>query len=206
MTVIHLDRREPGLVLEDIMAEFENGRPVILPTDTLYGIGAPISDHSALRRIFELKSRPLELTLPIALGNLKMVDETALVRSWQRSTLGENLPGPVTFILEARENLDPLVVRNGTIAVRVPGHPLFIPLTTLAGPIALTSANRHGGSEFLNASEIDREWAGELLIIEDDTALAGKASAVLDITRELPTVLREGNLNMDELMGEKHGG
>jgi L-threonylcarbamoyladenylate synthase len=205
LTVLHFDRKEPEEVLEAIVGEFKKGSPVILPTDTLYGIAAPVSHRIPLLRIFELKGRPSELTIPVALGNLPMVDDVAVVRRWQKSILREHLPGPVTFVLETGAGLDPLVVRDGTIAVRVPRHPLFIPLTSITGPLGLTSANRHGGPEILEASKLDREWVGDLLIIEDDKALSGKASTVIDITDEVPSILREGNLNIYELMGGPHG-
>ncbi len=206
MTVLHFDRKGSDKVLGSISREFEKGDPVVLPTDTLYGIGAPISNHRALERIFDLKRRPRDMTLPMAVGNLPMVDDVSMIHRWQKSTLRGHLPGPVTFILEAREGLDPLVVRDGTVAVRVPRHPLFIPLTTMFGPIALTSANISGGAEILNASGIDREWGGRLLVIEDDRALSGRATTIIDLTDEVPSIIREGNLNIDELMGDEHGG
>ncbi|MGA1820759.1 MAG: L-threonylcarbamoyladenylate synthase [Thermoplasmatota archaeon] len=193
-------------VLDRVEEEFSGGRPVIVPTDTLYGLAAPLRNIRSVEMIFELKQRPREMTLPIAVGNLPMVDDIAIIRRWQKDPIRKGLPGPFTFILEVKADLPDLVVRDGTIAVRVPRHPIFIPLTSRVGPLALTSANRHGAGNILKAAEIDQQFNGKLLVVEDDRALSKSASAIIDLTDETAAVLREGNLNMDELMGGDHGG
>jgi L-threonylcarbamoyladenylate synthase len=75
----------------------------------------------------------------------------------------------------------------------------------MCGPLVLTSANIHGGSEILEAERIDEQFGGEILVMEDDAALSGEGSTMIDLTEEIPVVLREGNLNIDELMGGDHG-
>jgi L-threonylcarbamoyladenylate synthase len=205
VSILHYKDEDQERVIEAVIAEFETGKPVILPTETLYGIGAPIANTKDLERIFELKQRPRELTLPVAVGNLPMVDDIAVIHRWQKNSLRDGLPGPVTFILEAKGITDTLLIRNGTIGVRVPRHPLFIPLCSIVGPLGLTSANIHGGPEIHMAEDIDEQFNGELLVVEDDHAIGGKGSMIIDLTEEIPTVLREGNLNMDEFMGGHHG-
>jgi L-threonylcarbamoyladenylate synthase len=192
-------------VIEAVIAEFGAGKPVVLPTETLYGIGAPVENNRALERIFELKRRPKELTLPVAVGNLPMVDDIAIIHRWQKNSLRDGLPGPVTFVLEAKDITDPLIVRNGTIGVRIPRHPIYIPLCSRTGPLGLTSANIHGGPEIHLADDIDRQFNGDLLVVEDDLSIGGQGSTVIDLTEEIPIVLREGNLNIDEFMGGQHG-
>jgi L-threonylcarbamoyladenylate synthase len=205
VSIIRYRDEDQEQVIETVIVEFEAGKPVVLPTETLYGIGAPVSNSKAVERIFELKQRPHDLTLPIAVGNLPMVDDIAVIHRWQKNSLRDGLPGPVTFILEAKGITDPLLVRNGTIGVRVPRHPLFIPLCTKVGPLGLTSANIHGGPEIHLAEDIDQQFKGELLVVKDDRAIGGKGSTVIDLTEEIPTVLREGNLNIDEFMGGQYG-
>lgn len=205
MSILHFDRRDPEKVIPELTEEFEKGLPVVMPTETLYGIGAPISNNSAVRKIFDLKARPMDLTLPVAVGNLPMVDDIAVIHRWQKNTLREHLPGPVSFVLHARNIADPFFVRNGNVAVRVPRHPLFIPLCSRTGPLVLTSANVHGSSDILKAERIDEQFGGEILVIEDDRSLSGKGSTIIDLTDEIPAILREGNLNIYELMGGDHG-
>jgi L-threonylcarbamoyladenylate synthase len=205
VSILHYDRRDPDRVIEAVIGEFEQGTPVVLPTETLYGMGAPISNKDAIENIFTIKERPQVQTLPVAVGDLHMIDDIAIIKKWQKSSLRDNLPGPVTFVLGAKNSSDPLVIKNGTIAVRVPHHPLFFPLCSNVGPLGLTSANIHGGTELQTANEINDLFNDQLLIIEDDASIGGSGSSIIDLTREIPTVLREGNLNIDEFMGENHG-
>jgi L-threonylcarbamoyladenylate synthase len=205
VSILHFDRKDPENLITDLINEFDKGLPVVLPTETLYGIGAPISNTDAVQKIFDMKKRPRDLTLAVAVGNLPMVDDLAVIHRWQKNTLRENLPGPVTFILNVKSLSDTSFVRKGTIAVRVPRHPIFIPLCSKVGPLVLTSANLHGDPDVHKAELIDKQFGGEILVIEDDGSLSGCGSAVIDLTEEVATILREGNLNIDELMGGDHG-
>ncbi|MFW3145234.1 MAG: L-threonylcarbamoyladenylate synthase [Thermoplasmatota archaeon] len=205
MTVISWNREDQTVIVEEILLEFWKSRPVILPTDTIYGIAAPVSSPGTLEAVFKIKNRPKELTLPVAVGALYMVDEIARVHRWQKTTLRDNLPGPVTFVLEAKEDLDPLVVRKGTIAVRVPRHPVFIPLCAEAGPLGLTSANLHGSENIITAEELDDQFRGDLLIIGDNDSISGSPSAIIDLTDRNIRMLREGKVNIHDIMGETNG-
>ncbi|MFO8052057.1 MAG: L-threonylcarbamoyladenylate synthase [Thermoplasmatota archaeon] len=205
MTVIRWEREDTGPVVERIVHEFEEGRPVILPTETLYGIAAPISSGRAMRTIFKLKKRPEEMTLPVAVGALHQLDALVRIHRWQKTSLRSNLPGPVTFIMESKQKLPPEVEREGTVAVRVPRHPVFLELTKKCGPLGLTSANLHGDDEIMKAGDINDLFRGELLVVEDDATLGGEASAILDITEKTPRILRKGNVFIEGPMRDEHG-
>ena len=100
MTILKWDRRSSDEVIEEIKRSFNDDLPVVLPTDTLYGIAAPAVNRRCLEAVFRMKERPSKLTLPLAVGNLPMVDEIAVIHRWQKDTLRRGLPGPVTFVLE----------------------------------------------------------------------------------------------------------
>ncbi|MGA1865955.1 MAG: L-threonylcarbamoyladenylate synthase [Thermoplasmatota archaeon] len=199
------DPEHIDLLLDRVQGEFTGKKPVVLPTDTLYGLAAPISSIKAMKEIFRIKNRPFENTLPLALGNISMIDEIALIRGWQKDILSRGLPGPVTFIVEMKGSMMDLISRGDTLAVRVPDHPIFHPVTERFGPVALTSANLHGSKDLMTAKEIDLQFNGDLLVIEDDISITGTASAIIDLTHDVASVIREGNLNMQEFMGEAHG-
>ncbi|MDG6225772.1 MAG: L-threonylcarbamoyladenylate synthase [Candidatus Thermoplasmatota archaeon] len=192
MTVIRWDATDPDRVLDAVLKEYSAGRPVVVPTDTLYGLSAPISNPDALMYIFQVKGRPLDMTLPVAVGDLSALEELAHLELWKRDHVHSRLPGPYTFILRSRSPLDRLVSRNNTVAVRIPAHPLFRVLCSKVGPLALTSANPHGECDLTRADDIDSMFGGDLLVIEDDRSLSGAASAMLDLTGDRPLLLRPG--------------
>jgi L-threonylcarbamoyladenylate synthase len=154
-----------------------------------------VSCPEAVKRIFDIKDRPLHLTLPIAVGDVEMLLGLASADGWRRERIESLLPGPYTFVLRARVIADPRVVRDGTVAVRLPAHPLYPRLTRRFGPIALTSANPHGGDDILTAALLDSLYGRAVTIVSDDAAVRGSPSEIVDLTGDRPKVLRSGNLN-----------
>jgi L-threonylcarbamoyladenylate synthase len=195
MAVLSFRRVGAEMAVSEIASAFFKGDPVVIPTDTLYGLAAPVSDRDTVERIFRIKNRPISMTLPIAVGDISMLLAICEADGWRLERIRELLPGPYTFVLRAKESSDPLIVRDGTVAVRIPDHPLYSILTREVGPVALTSANPHGGPSIVRAEELDRLYSGKILVLEDDERISGAASEIVDLTGELPTVLRSGSLN-----------
>ncbi len=185
---------------------FAISMPVVLPTDTLYGLAAPISDEKALEKILDLKGRPRDATIPIAVGSVGSIAEISKVTKGQMDLLKRALPGPVTFILVAKQGLSDIVTRGGTVAVRVVDHPIFGPLCGSFGPVALTSANLHGSNPLLRSDDIEGYLGtSDILIVEDDDHVSDKPSTIIDIISGEPRVLRKGKININELLGETDG-
>ena len=182
-------------IIRTLQAAFGRGEPAIVPTDTLYGIAAPVDNDVAIERIFRLKGRPRSMTLPIVLGDPGKISDLAYVDGWRREFILTHLPGPYTLILRTKNMTDPLLVREGTVAVRVPDHPLFLRLTEAVGPVAMTSANPHGSPDILSAAELDVLFTGSLSVVEDDRSISGAASEIIDLTGDSPRVLRPGKIN-----------
>ncbi len=196
----------PDLTLSLVRDAFAESMPVILPTDTLYGLAAPISDERALERILELKGRPRDVTLPIAVGSIDMIAGISEVTGGQMSLIKRVLPGPVTFILVAKPGFSDIVTRRGTVAVRVVDHPIFVPLCGSFGPVALTSVNRHGSKPLLRSDDMRGLLEiSDILLVEDDDHVSDLPSTIIDLTSGEPMVLRKGKINIDELMGDTDG-
>ncbi len=204
--MISWDGERPDETISLVGERFGISMPVVLPTDTLYGLAAPISDGKALEMILDLKGRPRDVTLPIAVGSVGSIDEISEVTGEQMDIIERVLPGPVTFILLAKQGFSDIVTRRGTVAVRVVDHPIFPPLCGSFGPVALTSANLHGYDPLLGSDAIETFLDGsDILIVEDDDHVSDKPSTIIDLTSGNPRVLRKGKINIDELMGEIDG-
>ena len=185
------------------------GGVVAYPTDTLYGLGADITQPAAVEQVFDIKGRPHGMPLPVLLPNpeaLSMVTDDVPPLAW---TLARRFwPGPLTLVVPRASRVPAIIAARGwTIAVRVPDHPVPRELARLLGsPITGTSANLSGGPSPHTAEEVRRQIGDRVdLIIEGGPPPDGRASTVLDITQSPPRILRLGAISW-EMLEEAWGG
>ena len=179
------------------------GGVVAYPTDTLYGLGADITQPAAVEQVFEAKGRPHGMPLPVLLSDvdaLSMVSDDVPPLAW---TLARRLwPGPLTLVVPRASRVPAIIAARGwTVAVRVPDHPVPRELSRLLGaPITGTSANLSGGPSPHTAEEVRRQLGKNVdLVIEGGPPPDGRASTVLDITQTPPRILRLGAISWKDL-------
>jgi L-threonylcarbamoyladenylate synthase len=172
------------------------GGLVVYPTDTLYGIGADATNHSAVERIAALKEKPGPFSAII--GDITQLQEYALVPDEITIKLEGMLPGPYTILLLPRfpESLSSLVVSvEGKVGFRIPNHP-FVQSVCRAGitPVISTSVNRTTQNPLQDPDEIEDQFSDYIDLLVDDGKLApSQGSTVLDTTREPWRILRQGD-------------
>lgn len=184
------------------------GEAVVLPTDTVYGVGARPDLRSATERIFELKRRPRDLTLPVLVA--ETTDAAAVARLDERAVrLAERFwPGALTLVLprsSASTGWD-LGAHRDTVGVRVPAHPVAAALLARTGPLAVTSANVSGRETPTTCGGV-REALGEAVAVYlcAGAALEPVPSTVVELVEEEPRILRAGALPVEELLAAIHG-
>lgn len=175
------------------------GGVIIYPTETLYGIGVRYDRVESLKRIFEIKKRPEEKTFPLIvnLNHLSLlVDE---IPPLAQKLIQKYWPGPLTIILPAKKELPEEIVKNGTVAVRMPGQSFALELiNSSAFPITATSANISGYPPADDISAVLKYFKDEDVdLIIDGGKLLGIPSTIIDVTAEPPKILREGALKVD---------
>jgi L-threonylcarbamoyladenylate synthase len=179
------------------------GRLVVFPTDTVYGLGASVNIPRAVGRVFALKERPLNMALPLLLADISQISEVAESVPPIAWLLAEKfLPGALTIVLHKSKSVPGIVTGGGrTVAVRVPAHPVPVSLARgLGAPIVGTSANLSGKPSVLTADEVYSQFGDRIgLIIDGGRCPGGKESTVIDVTGEVPAVLREGAISREEL-------
>ncbi len=179
-----------------------SGGLVIYPTDTLYGLGANALDKNAVKKVFEVKNRPPDMPIPVAVSSIEMLKEYAVMGENDVEFAKRFLPGALTLILK-RKNLPDIISPNtDTVALRIPKSDITLKLIKYAGvPITTTSANISGEKPPLTAREAYRALKDikDIDIILDGGPLKMRVpSTIFDLTQL--KILREGQISKDLLI------
>ncbi|WAX56722.1 L-threonylcarbamoyladenylate synthase [Jatrophihabitans cynanchi] len=179
-----------------------SGQLVVLPTDTVYGIGANAFDPVAVADLLAAKGRGRDMPVPVLVGSWSTIDGLVNVVTDQARALIEAFwPGGLTLVVTHAPSLDwDLGDARGTVAVRMPLHPVAIELLEATGPMAVSSANRSGQPAATTAEEARAQLGDDVaLYLDGGPAEAGIASTIVDVTAEVPRVLRAGAVSIESL-------
>lgn len=178
------------------------GELVVLPTDTVYGLGADAFDPQAVAGVLRTKGRGRNVPVPVLVGSWSTLDGlVTVVDDRTRSLVEAFWPGGLTIVVRYAPSLSwDLGDADGTVGVRMPLHPVAIELLEMTGPMAVSSANRHGAPPAQTAAQA-RDQLGEdvSVYLEDGPVAVGVASTIVDVTGPHPRVLRLGAVSLDEL-------
>lgn len=182
--------------LDKAVAALTAGRPVVFPTDTVYGIGVAVGLASTPRALYEAKRRDEGKAIPWLVGNVGALTFYGCdVPAWAQAAAEKFWPGPLTIIVKAASNV-PAAFRaeDGTIALRMPDNEVALSLIKRVGfPLATSSANLQGEPPAQAFSELNPELLALVAAaLRDDAPHSGVSSTVLDCTQGEPRILREG--------------
>ncbi|HAS09684.1 MAG TPA: threonylcarbamoyl-AMP synthase [Acidimicrobiaceae bacterium] len=198
MTAPVLAADDPGAV-ERAAKSLLGGGLVVLPTETVYGLAALASDPDATRALFERKGRGAAVPVAVLCADADQALALAEAASpLARALAAAHWPGPLTMVLPRRAGLPwALGEPTHTIGLRCPDHDLVRALAARVGPLATTSANRHGQPTPASATEAAEQLLGPVDLVLDGGALTGMPSTVVDLTGARPRVLRQGAVDID---------
>lgn len=187
--------------LAEACRQLESAQVVAVPTDTVYGLAADPRRAGATGRVFELKRRPADVGLPLLVGDPAQVLELAgKVTLAARRLMSRHWPGALTIVLPRSASLvAELGGDTATVGVRCPDHAFMRELCHRLGPLAVTSANRHGEPELRTAAQVLEVFGEKLGLVVDGGNCAGAPSTVVDCTESAPRCLREGALPWEEV-------
>ena len=185
-------------MLDDAVAALAAGEPVVIPTDTVYGIAVVAQDPAAAARLFEIKQRPSDAALPVLVADAEQAFSLCGdVPDLARRLADRHWPGGLTLVLPRRPglHLDLGGADDGTIGVRVPDHQVPVELARRVGPLAATSANLHGRPTPATAEGVVEQLGGAVRTVVDGGPCEGAPSTVVAISAAGDlTVLREGRI------------
>jgi L-threonylcarbamoyladenylate synthase len=176
----------------------QRGLLVGFPTDTVYGIGADPFNRDAVARLFEVKQRDLGSPIPLLGADAEAFAGLAVLEGLSGIDPTLHWPGGLTVVVPKSVDAPPWIGdERGTVAIRVPDHPVALELLRAAGPLAVTSANRSGEAPARTADEARFALGyGAAVYLEGDARL-GEASTVVDLSGPHPVVLRQGPVRLD---------
>ena len=166
---------------------------ILIPTETFYGLAADPSDSVAVGRIAEAKGRPPEMAVPVLVADWQQLESLVLVPERYRVRLSRIWPAALTVIL--RTHAEVAAGREGTLAVRIPGHAMLRALLYRIGPLTGTSANRHGRPPTMSVADALASLANPPdLVLDGGPTSGGLPSTLVDLTADEPHVLRRGEV------------
>ena len=193
----------PDREIERAARLIRDGGVVAIPTDTLYGLAADAFNAEAIERVFAIKERPEGLALPVLLADLEQLSVVARELPEAASALAQEYwPGPLTLIVRKVPGLPTrLTAGHDTVAARVPAHPVPRELARRLGrPITGTSANISGVPDPSTLDELRRQVGRRVdCVIKAGPAPAGTASTIVDLTSDVPQLIREGAIPFAEI-------
>jgi tRNA threonylcarbamoyl adenosine modification protein (Sua5/YciO/YrdC/YwlC family) len=188
--------------IAEAVSAVRRGELIVLPTDTVYGVGADAFVGPAVTALLEAKGRGREMPPPVLVGSVRAA--TALVDdlgTYGQDLIDEFWPGALTLVCRANPNLMwDLGETKGTVAVRMPMHELAVEVLKETGPLAVSSANLSGHPPARNADEAEK-MLGDSVSVYLDGGVSGHAdpSTILDLTGPVPRVLRAGAIPLDKI-------
>jgi L-threonylcarbamoyladenylate synthase len=199
------DCSDPASRAEGIAAAalaLRNGKLVVLPTDTVYGIGADAFYPSAVTSLLDAKGRGRDMPPPVLVGTVRAA--TALIEDlgpYGKDLIDEFWPGGLTIVCRAARTLSwDLGDTRGTVAVRMPLHPVALELLKETGPLAVSSANRTGQPPATSAADAEQQLGDAASVYLDGGPCARDVpSTIVDLTGSVPRLLRAGAVSVGQL-------
>ena len=186
------------------ISALKGGRLVVLPTDTVYGIGADAFDGAAVAALLAAKGRGRDMPVPVLVGSWHTIDGLVYsVPESARQLIRAFWPGALSLVVQQAPSLQwDLGDAQGTVMLRMPLHPVAIELLREVGPMAVSSANISGRPAAVTAADA-REQLGDLVevYLEAGPSARGAASTIVDLTGAQPRILREGPVTSAAIAG-----
>ena len=181
----------------------KNGGIVIFPTETVYGIGTNGLDENAIKKLYEVKQRPINKPISLLVNNIEMVEKIAKnITEVEYKLMERFFPGPLTIILEKRDIIPDILTSNtNTIGIRMPSGEIAKKLIEFAGvPIATSSSNISGKPSGTNITDIKKDFKGKVdCFIDNGESELGIPSTVIRIIDDIPHILRQGAISEEEI-------
>ena len=179
----------------------EESKVIAFPTETVMGLGVFYDDYSAYQLLNKIKGRPEDKPYTLMLGSTEHIDKYAYLNERERRIINKFMPGSITILLKAKENVPNYVTHNtGIIGIRVPNLKEIQDLLIYCEkPLLVPSANKSGEKPALTSYEVKEIFKDELGYILEGKAEGGVPSTIVDLTGEQVKIVREGPISLKDI-------
>jgi len=202
MKIVKTDSKNYRKIIELVEKLIREGKVLVCPTDTVYGLIADATNKKAVDKIFKIKKRPRNKPIPVFIKDLKTAQKLALINKNQEKFFKKAWPGKITVVLKRKEGKQIYGIDKKTIALRVPNYKLVnILLKKLKCPLIGTSANISGKPASTEIKEVLKQFtlrrgSGQEkyqpdLVISAGNLPKSRPSLVIDLTKDPPKILRK---------------
>ena len=187
---------------KQLRESLDNGEAIVLPTETVYGLFAKAMDESAVNHVYELKNRPIDKAMNLNVASYEdILSYSKEQPKYLKQLYDAFLPGPLTIILKANDQV-PRWINSGlaTVGFRLPNHPVTRELIQSEGPLIGPSANKSGKASGRYFDQIRAQFDFQVTGYQDDDALLGVDSTILDLSVSPAKILRQGKITKEDLL------
>ena len=190
--------------LKEIARTIRQGGIAVFPTETVYGIGTNGLKENSVKRLYEVKQRPLNKPISLLVNGINMINEIAQeITDLEKALIKEFFPGPLTIILKKKDTVPNIVTANSNmVGVRMPSNEIALKLIEYTGvPIATPSANMSGKPSGTNMEDIMKDFEGKVdYFIDDGPSKIGISSTIVQVIDGVPHILRQGKITEEQIM------
>ena len=192
----YINLKEPAQIIQE-------GGIVIFPTETVYGIGVNGLNETAIKKLYEVKQRPINKPISLLVNSIEMIEKVAKdITEIEYDLIKRFLPGPLTIVLK-KKDIVPDIVTAGfdTIGIRMPENEIALKLIEYAGvPIATPSANISGRPSGTNLKAIMKDFNDKVdYFIDGGISNIGVASTIVQVVNDNPYILRKGKISEEQI-------
>jgi len=195
MQILKINPDNPqGRLINKVVEALIKGEVIAYPTDTVYGIGCDLFNKNAIDKVYRIKGKQRNKPLSFICSDLSDISQYAYVQDYAYKIMKRLLPGPYTFILAATKLVPKTVMtKQKTVGIRVPENNICLEIVkNLGHPIINTSITRDEDQLFEDADSIREIYGHQLAYIIDGGRIMAEHSTVVDLTGDVPVILREG--------------
>ena len=201
---MYIDLKEKDFTkLEEPAQIIKNGGIVVFPTETVYGIGANALNAEEVKKIYEIKKRPLSKPITLLVNSIDMIERVAKdITPFEYAIIKKFFPGPLTIILQKKDVVPDIVTSGGsTVGIRMPANEIALELINRAGvPLATPSANISDKPSKTNIKDVMSDFPeGVDCFIDGGKSKIGVASTIVQVIDGVPHILRQGTITEEQI-------